>query len=167
MVFVCDVCSIKPRVEKGECAMSFQLQGCSMLSTPQWQCPERKERCVPTVVVTSYCVTAPHNMSYCGQTEACDSITAWHASLPEHADCIMQSSSMVRLVPAILCSAALVIASVILLYIKMQTVIAFVWLFAEGEIGWWSTPYMWYNNCYVAEVKPTSHRSSSIAACVF
>lgn len=29
-------------------------------------CPERKERCVPAVVVTSYCVTAPPNMSYCG-----------------------------------------------------------------------------------------------------
>lgn len=84
-------------------------------------CPERKEHCVPTVVVTSYCVTAPHNMSYCGQTEACDSITAWHASLSEHADCIMQSSYMVRLVPAILCPAASVIASVILLYIKMQS----------------------------------------------
>jgi hypothetical protein len=35
--FVRDICSIKPHVEKGECAMSFQLQGCSMLSTPQWQ----------------------------------------------------------------------------------------------------------------------------------
>jgi len=29
-------------------------------------CPERKEHCVPSVVVTPYCVTAPHNMSYCG-----------------------------------------------------------------------------------------------------
>lgn len=38
--------------------------------------PERKEHCVPTGVVTSYCVTAPHNMSYCGQTEAYDNITA-------------------------------------------------------------------------------------------
>jgi hypothetical protein len=80
------------------------------------RCPESKERCVPAVVITSYCVTAPHNMSYCGQTEA------WHASLSEHADCIMQSSSMVRLVPAILCPAASVIASVILLNIKMQSV---------------------------------------------
>ena len=38
-------------------------------------CPERKEGCVSKVVVTSYFVTAPHNMSYCGQTEACNSIT--------------------------------------------------------------------------------------------
>jgi len=85
-------------------------------------CPERKEHCVPTGVVMSYCVTAAHNMSNCGQTEACDSITAWHASLSEHADRIMQSSSIVRLVPAILCPAASVIASVILLYMKMQSV---------------------------------------------
>ena len=48
--------------------------------------PERKERCVPTGVVTSYCVTAPHKMSYCGQSEAIDSITA---SLSEHADYII------------------------------------------------------------------------------
>jgi hypothetical protein len=90
------------------------------------RCPGRKEHSVSAVVITSYCITAPHNMSYCGQTEACDSITALHASLSEHADCVMPSSSMVRVVPAILCSAASIlvqmIASVILLYIKMHSV---------------------------------------------
>jgi hypothetical protein len=89
-------------------------------------CPGRKQRSVPAVVVTSYCITATHNMSYCGQTETCNSITAFHASLSEHADCVMPSSSMVRLVPAFLCSVASVlvqmIASVILLYIKMHSV---------------------------------------------
>ena len=35
--FVHDICIFKPHMEKGECAMSFQLQGCSLLSIPQWQ----------------------------------------------------------------------------------------------------------------------------------
>lgn len=50
-------------------------------------CPGRKQHSVPAVVVTSYCITAPHNMSYCGQTETCNSITAFYASLSEHAVC--------------------------------------------------------------------------------